>query len=204
MRKRIKLLLSIATFCFAIIILSFGVYAASTVTYTASGTVTYNVSSVFCKISTTYSYVTNEELIHSSFDEESWELLLASGGDYSWSTPATKVGNDYDTGLDPDYSGNATNSTSIDINFNTSSLYKIMVTVVCYKQSSQIRVAPSLTRSLVNANINLLTSENLSINCNTDDETARTRQVVYYVALSDVTAAASGSFGIQVDVSKAS
>ena len=58
--KKFKLLASIASMCLAIAVLCFGVFAASTVTYTISGTISYDVSDVFVNVKTTvYSYANN-------------------------------------------------------------------------------------------------------------------------------------------------
>lgn len=51
--KKFKLLASIASMCLAIAVLCFGVFAASTVTYTISGTISYEVSDVFVNLTTT-------------------------------------------------------------------------------------------------------------------------------------------------------
>lgn len=64
--KKFKLLASIASMCLAIAVLCFGVFAASSVTYTISGTISYTVSDVFVNLTTTvYSYdqkMTTEEM----------------------------------------------------------------------------------------------------------------------------------------------
>ena len=58
--KKFKLLASIASMCLAIAVLCFGVFAASTVTYQISGTISYDVSDVFVNVKTTvYSYANN-------------------------------------------------------------------------------------------------------------------------------------------------
>ena len=55
--KKFKLLASIASMCLAIAVLCFGVFAASSVTYTISGTITYDVSDVFVNVKTSvYSF----------------------------------------------------------------------------------------------------------------------------------------------------
>ena len=55
--KKFKLLASIASMCLAIAVLCFGVFAASSVSYTISGTITYDVSDVFVNVKTSvYSF----------------------------------------------------------------------------------------------------------------------------------------------------
>ncbi len=50
--KKTKLLLSLAMMCLSIAVLCFGVLAATSVTYSISGTISYEVSDVFVKINT--------------------------------------------------------------------------------------------------------------------------------------------------------
>ncbi len=49
--KKMKLLMSLSMLCLSIAMLCFGVFAASSVTYTISGTISYEVKDVFCTIS---------------------------------------------------------------------------------------------------------------------------------------------------------
>ena len=50
--KKLKLFLSICTLCLCFAVLCIGIYAAQTVTYTISGTISYTVEDVFAKINT--------------------------------------------------------------------------------------------------------------------------------------------------------
>ncbi len=50
--KKSKLLLSLAMMCLSIVVLCFGVLAATSVTYSISGTISYTVTDVFVKINT--------------------------------------------------------------------------------------------------------------------------------------------------------
>ena len=56
MKKKIKLLTSLSTFCLAIAVLCFGVFAAIKVTYTVSGSISYEVTDAHVDISTTVYY----------------------------------------------------------------------------------------------------------------------------------------------------
>ena len=44
--------MSISTLCLAIMVLCFGVFSATNITYTMGGTVSYEVEDVYCKITT--------------------------------------------------------------------------------------------------------------------------------------------------------
>ena len=59
--KRGKLILSLSLMCLAIAVLCFGVLAATSVTYTISGTISYEVSDVFVKINTRVFGVTAQQ-----------------------------------------------------------------------------------------------------------------------------------------------
>lgn len=50
--KKIKLFLSLSMLCLSIAVLCFGVFAATSVTYTISGTISYDITDVFAKINT--------------------------------------------------------------------------------------------------------------------------------------------------------
>ena len=52
MRKKLKLLTSLSTFCLAIAVLCFGVFAAIKVTYSVSGTISYEVNDAYVEIQT--------------------------------------------------------------------------------------------------------------------------------------------------------
>ena len=52
MRKKLKLLVSLSTFCLAIAVLCFGVFAAIKVTYTVSGTISYEVNDAYVEMDT--------------------------------------------------------------------------------------------------------------------------------------------------------
>ena len=50
--KKLKLLLSFAMMCLSIVVLCFGVLASTNVTYSISGTISYDITDVFAKINT--------------------------------------------------------------------------------------------------------------------------------------------------------
>ena len=50
--KKLKLFLSICTLCLSLAVMCIGIYAAQTVTYTISGTISYTVEDVFVEITT--------------------------------------------------------------------------------------------------------------------------------------------------------
>ena len=91
--KKTKLLLSLAMMCLSIAVLCFGVLAATSVTYTISGTISYEVKDAYVEI-TTKKYTTTTEY------EKASDLRTAGGqveaGTLSLGT-GTQVGTTYNT-----------------------------------------------------------------------------------------------------------
>ena len=206
MKKKFKLLFSIATLCFSIAILSFGVYAASTVTYTASGNVSYDVSSVFCKIESKVYYCSGT---NSGISDEGslYFMLMSLNG---WQEVSGGSNLTYDTGLDPtadDHEG----GTLPEIEFENSSLYRITSTITVYKQEKSIKITPSIAANQENGATNTLLTAFDSANSGAIDEpitvnasaAQQTVTINFYVALKDVTLSASGSYTITINVEQA-
>ena len=57
MKKKVKLFTTIASLCLAVALMAFGVYAASTVTYTVNGTVAYTMDDVLVDVTTKISKI---------------------------------------------------------------------------------------------------------------------------------------------------
>lgn len=76
--KKFKLLASIASMCLAIAVLCFGVFAASSVTYTISGTISYEVSDFFMDITTRVYYLETENVSDSDMGTKATALQTAT------------------------------------------------------------------------------------------------------------------------------
>lgn len=200
MKKRIKFLFTIASLCFAVAVLCFGVYSATTVTYTASGTVSYEVDSVFCKIETSVHYAKDLKKSLGSVEAVTTEAGKVAAA--NWTATGTAIAA-YDTKSDP----NAAAPTAVTLdpfNFGTSSLYRITVVVTLYKQANTIK----LTHNLVSKDApNALVNTTIATAANVDNIDAstgeKTQTLTFYVALADVTTAASGGFTLTVNVAQA-
>lgn len=203
MKKRVKFLFTIASLCFAVAVLCFGVYSATTVTYTASGTVSYEVNSVFCKINTTVEYANG---VRKSLANKDAVTAATSGA--TWTATADTIA-EYDTGTNNPNADAPAAVTLNAFNFATSSLYKITVVVTIYKQANTI----ALTHDLVGKaapDANALVNTTLvkpdavaNIDASAMTGASETRELVFYVALADVTTAASGGFTLTVNVAQA-
>ena len=60
--KKIKLIISLVSFCFCIAVLCFGVFSAIQVEYKTTGSIKYKVEDVFTKIETQIYHSTSTEL----------------------------------------------------------------------------------------------------------------------------------------------
>lgn len=214
MKKKFKLLLTIASLCFAVAVLTFGVFAATTVTYTAKGTVTYDVNSVFCKIDTQVYLASNVLKSHEADDLPGEDV-----GTVTWVEVEADLA--YDTGVDPN-AAEPSAKTLPEIKFNdavkvsqesedmkATSFYKIVVTVTLYEQSSNIDItAGDITQSAAEGAKTITNVVNKKVVADdaslTDIACASevTRTITYYIALDDVTAAAQGDFDITISVAK--
>ena len=144
MKRKFKLFATVASLCLSVALMAFGVYAASTVTYTVNGTVSYEMNDVLVNIKTVLSYAENTHKGYASVsaaqtaaDEvETW-LNYAAETDPDGEGTLTAItdgviGNytSYDTNEVATVSGLSDDQTSAaDVNFNTSSLWRIQITI---------------------------------------------------------------------------
>lgn len=137
MKRKFKLFATVASLCLSVALMAFGVYAASQVTYTVNGTVSYTLKSALVDIKTTTAYmvteadgstgVTDGHLVTPSVTD------LTTGKNYSTDTTVQVGGQDvwtsYDTDtklLKEDPNGTATIT---DLSFNTSTVWRITINV---------------------------------------------------------------------------
>ena len=76
--KKMKLLMSLSMLCLSIAMLCFGVFAASQVTYTISGTISYDVKDVFCTISGEVYKKADSDVAATTLNENLTTLMNAS------------------------------------------------------------------------------------------------------------------------------
>ena len=123
MKKRFRLFSTILSLCFALCVLTFGVYAASTVTYTVSGNVSYTMDDVLVTVTTYTSYVADAHGAQSSTTVPSLNYGSGNGTQehqyVSYANNIAKVPDGIDTQSAP----------NIDIDFTTSTAWRVRITV---------------------------------------------------------------------------
>ena len=192
MKRKFKLFATVASLCLSVALMAFGVYAASTVTYTVSGSVTYTMTDVLVKLTTKTEYVTDE---HAGYaDGAVTELTYAN---------STEVGS-Y-TSYDDDELATVPGATdsqtqNVTVNFNTSTAWKITVTVATINPTG-VEVAST------NATFGLTGGENFGVVAATANsygtQITDTADYVFYVYLKDPTiAVASANFSIVLNVTQ--
>ncbi len=185
MKKKVKLFVTIASFCLAISMLAFGVYAASSVSYTVSGTLTYTVSNALVGVSTQM-YILDPNVKHT-------ESSVVSAGDSAWQTfgkAQTWFSYDTSTNVINSEEGFANLQT---LQFNTSFAYKIVVTISTINKTGTVTAAPvPITNKPVNTFIVSPTAGVVTI--------SKPLDLVYYIGLDDATTNASGNFSLPINI----
>ena len=153
MKRKFKLFATVASLCLCLALMAFGVYAASSVTYTASGSVKYVVTDVFADFTINVYKASNSKgtkrATSTDVSTTTWDETAAVFTDtkYSYnnvSGDATNPG-----GIDPalkseiDADGTSTGIQSLD--FSVSDIYKIVIKVENKGKSGSINVKANLT-----------------------------------------------------------
>ncbi len=192
MKRKFKLFATVTSLCLSVALMAFGVYAATSVSYSVNGTVSYNMTDVLVTITTTTEYVTDE---HKGFSEgDVTELSYANSQQVDTYTS-------YNTGTNlPE--GNGTHSTDADIDLNTSSAWKITIQVATINPNG-VEVA------IDDGSFGLGGSENFAVLADSSNsyETLVSKggnaKFVYYVYLKDATVAiANANFSISLDITQ--
>ena len=198
MKKRFRLFSTILSLCFALCVLTFGVYAASTVTYTVSGNVSYTMDDVLVTVTTYTSYVADAHGAQSSTTVPS--LNYGSGN-------GTMVGEAYTS-----YTNNVANVAdgtdtqsveNVDINFSTSTAWRVRITVhtinpdgveVALDSAADFGVSDSANYDIIGASSN---------SYGTQITNGSTATFDYYIFLKDPTVAvASTAYSIQLSITQ--
>ena len=186
MKKKVKLFVTIASFCLAVSMLAFGVYASSSVSYTVSGSLSYKVSDVLVSVSTQL-YVLDPNTKYTadtvaSADDAQWQ---ASGAPKTWSS--------YDIETNVFNSTEGTAEMPV-LEFSTSYAYKIVVTVSTINKTGTVTATPgTISNKPINTFIVSPTAGVVTI--------SKPLKLVYYIGLDDATTNASGSFSLPMNIS---
>lgn len=179
MKRKFKLFATVASLCLCLALMAFGVYAATTVTYTAKGSVKYTVADVFVDFETT-TYGSNTKGVGrssvSNDDSISWGSALKTYGKVS----------SYD-GTTPDAAGQdgSTETTALDaMDFKDHDAYKVVIKVSNKAKSGKVRVTGQVSfteeKNFTVVSADTYTEEEIVSGAN--------KEFIFYVLLNDPTA----------------
>lgn len=184
MKRKIKLFSAIASLCLAVALMAFGVYAASQVTYTLSGTVEYTVNNALVKVTGQYQTVSTlkgytEETVKT---ESAWgePTALANGvdatGDY---TDSVKEGSD-----------------TLTVDFAETPAVKVKLTVQNIMQEYKATIAVEITPATQEDNFKVIRGDSVTeVNAN------NSATLTFYIFIEDVTKdVASTSYSIKLTI----
>lgn len=192
MKRKFKLFATVASLCLSVALMAFGVYAATSVSYSVNGTVSYTMTDVLVTVTMKTEYVTDEHQGHADGSVTRLEYANSQEVDsYSSYNSSTNL---------PE--GNGVHTADADINLNTSSAWKLTITVSTINPGG-VEVA------LDDTTFGLAGSENYAVvgDASNSYETAITKgldaQFVYYVYLKDATVAIpSTNFSIDLNITQ--
>ncbi len=193
MKRKFKLFATVASLCLSVALMAFGVYAAAQVTYKVDGSVSYTVKNALVTVTTTAEYMVTEESGSTGVTQgnagTNVTTEFVTGKFYKAADTSAVTGgeawNSYEsTGLlKEDPNGTA----SINVDFNTSTVWKITINVKTINESG-VYVA------LDDETFGLAGTENYGVVEASDYHTAGTqvtkddsgKDFVFYVFLKDV------------------
>ena len=208
MKRKFKLFATVASLCLCLALMAFGVYAATSVTYTASGTVSYEVKDVFVDfqlkieqvaqpadhsvgyVSTQQGAVEDLVFTANTLDEDA-EATYAKQSSYT-------IVNEKKAALDATAAA-ALKDADIALDFNKASAYRITITVTSQEETKTLNINEVVTGSgLTNA---WIAAQTKATNAKTVDAKGSVN-LVYYVVLEDASMASSGAWSIALTVTK--
>lgn len=196
MHKKTKLIFSLITLCFSLAVLCFGVYSAVQVSYSISGSISYEVSGAYANI-TTKVYGLDEFL---ASDDISTNEMLGMMMDSTINTPIPDLDNKalsdlsfeelestglgfIDTNQDYQYNTltNEGDSSASDININYNNYYTYFI-VIKVQNLADNYISAEISTEFVNDDINSLwccTSKVLNIQKDTNNGEGKNLAIIY-------------------------
>lgn len=192
MKRKFKLFATVASLCLSVALMAFGVYAATSVSYSVNGTVSYNMQDVLVTVTMQTEYVTDMHEGHAEGDVT--ELTYENRQQVDSYTS-------YNAGTNlPE--GNGTHSADANIDLNTSSAWKITITVATINPTG-VEVA------IDDDTFGLTGSENFAVVAGAENKydtqiaNDGSSQFVYYVYLKDATVAISqANFSVDLNITQ--
>ena len=209
MKRRSKLIFSLISLCFSIAVLCFGVYSALSVSYSISGSVSYEINDVFVSVTRKVYRALSETPVQSSHSGNVTELKTAQtidtskyddiGADDSFSTYDN--GNVTSSGQDYTYPEDGDESKNIDLTYgsptgNETQGYAFYIVIDIHNLGSEI-INAQITAPTSLENTILRDSGNVEITAND------TERIVLGLALDDVTTGiTSANFTYTITISR--
>ena len=207
--KKVKLISSLLSFCFALAVLCFGVYAAQSVNYTVGGTLTYSADGVYVNVQGKMYQSTNNALYGAS--AKNYASNLASGTLPGENTVVLKQSfsdvKTYDNGQVVELDGTE-GATGLNLTFGAydgeaqtklSYAYYLVLDIHNYGTNPiQVLLREKATG---NTYTNTTFSDGTSITINAT-ENDRDGRLVFAIALTDLTISASGNFAFEVVITE--
>ena len=191
MKRKTKLFFSLASLCFSLAVLCFGVYSAMSVSYSISGSVSYEVTDAFVDITTTvYSSnviaTTDEELL--SLANEFVNTIPSTIGDNKTVTHVSEYDDVFDfntlTGTLDENNG-YTPETSLDLTFGTTENVYTYFVVVNIKNLADNVVYTKISNMTDNVEGLGLIATDSNLRIFSDQESGQS--IVFGYAISDLT-----------------
>ena len=192
MKRKFKLFATVASLCLCLALMAFGVYAATTVTYTASGSVKYVVTDVKADFTLKVERSSTKGTKRESTATAATLDPSADGSKMTWESQVrekNKKSYDEDGNItNPGGQDPALTDTIGELDFATSDLYKITITVENKASSGSFNATSSISEDLTTGtNAKIVPAEsNYSMAKEVrSGSTGNTATYVYYVFLLD-------------------
>ena len=196
MNRKSKLFFSLVSLCFSIAILCFGVYSAMQVSYSVSGSVSYEVTDAFVEI-TTNVYASSERMEQSTLNSNAQNLE-----DPTYVNTYTKVGETYTYNSMEELSEtNQPQASGIEINYNNYYTYFIVINIK--NLSSDVNIYALIEEDIIgaelNSNVYKTRYQNGIIKPQTGDNVGK--NIVLGFSLNDATIGVNAEFDYTLNVS---
>ena len=196
MNRKSKLIFSLISLCFSIAVLCFGVYSAMQVSYSVSGSVSYEVTDAFVEI-TTNVYASSERMEQSTLNSNAQNLE-----DPTYVNTYTKVGETYTYNSMEELSEtNQPKASGIEINYNNYYTYFIVINIK--NLSSDINIYALIEEDIIgtelNSNVYKTRYQNGIIKPQTGDNVGK--NIVLGFSLNDATIGVNAEFDYTLNVS---
>ena len=189
--KKSKLLLSLAMICLSIAVLCFGVLAATSVTYSISGTISYEVSDVFVKINTSVYGVAAQQdkttVITNVKALETTELSSINTSIYTLTQTMIEYDSTNASGTTATHTAQDNNSKGVEIVYGTYYTYYIVINIQNLSSSKNVNAV--LTDNTT-AELNSIKTTNLYQN---NIASTETKNIVIAYSIKDKTSSVNSA-----------